>query len=431
MAERNMPAALRFMLAARRCDLQGLEELVHTCKLVSNIAQLVHALQKERGYSNIYLGRNATHYRTELDQFSEEGDALERIVRNGFELMDLDAVGSAERGRLYIRIAHVFYSLESLGSLRRRIRDHQISARDATAAFTQLIGGLLAVVFEAADSAADPEITRSLVALFNFMQGKELAGQERATGVAGFAHGYFDDEHKQRMQSLIDNQERSFEVFLRYASDDAKARWQVICTNEVQAQTEGFRKIAANTHPAASVDTGLCEFWFEMQTQRINAMQALEQYLTQQLQEQCKNSIREIRDEVSSHRRLLGQLAEQHLPLEQARLFNVQDGDITPQPQDVMPTQVSRSILDLLQLQTRQLQQANDELTEARASLNERKLIDRAKHLLMSESGLSENEAHAKMQRSAMDGGVRMVDVAQRLIAAAERVKSGARTARA
>ena len=56
---------------------------------------------------------------------------------------------------------------------------------------------------------------------------------------------------------------------------------------------------------------------------------------------------------------------------------------------------------------------------------------DRAKHLLMSESGLSENEAHAKMQRSAMDGGVRMVDVAQRLIAAAERVKNGARTARA
>ena len=47
----------------------------------------------------------------------------------------------------------------------------------------------LTVVFEAADSACDPDIARKLVALFHFMQGKELAGQERATGAAVFASG--------------------------------------------------------------------------------------------------------------------------------------------------------------------------------------------------------------------------------------------------
>lgn len=35
---------------------------------------------------------------------------------------------------------------------------------------------------EAADVAADPAVSRLLVALFNLMQGKEFAGQERADG---------------------------------------------------------------------------------------------------------------------------------------------------------------------------------------------------------------------------------------------------------
>src|SRR3990167_3764340 len=48
MHERKMPATLRFMLAARRSELLGLEDPAQTCELVTRISQLVHALQKER-----------------------------------------------------------------------------------------------------------------------------------------------------------------------------------------------------------------------------------------------------------------------------------------------------------------------------------------------------------------------------------------------
>ena len=47
-----------------------------------------------------------------------------------------------------------------------------------------MIALLLAVGFEAADTAADPETSRALIALVNFAQGKEYAGQERATAGA-------------------------------------------------------------------------------------------------------------------------------------------------------------------------------------------------------------------------------------------------------
>lgn len=56
------------------------------------------------------------------------------------------------------------------------------------------------------------------------------------------------------------------------------------------------------------------------------------------------------------------------------------------------------------------------ELADAKTQLSERKLIDRAKGLLMQRQGLSEEEAYAKLRKTAMDRGLRVAEIAQRLI---------------
>jgi response regulator NasT len=60
------------------------------------------------------------------------------------------------------------------------------------------------------------------------------------------------------------------------------------------------------------------------------------------------------------------------------------------------------------------------ELADARTQLSDRKLIDRAKGLLMSRQQLSEDEAYARLRKTAMDRGLRVADVAQRLIDVAD-----------
>ena len=60
------------------------------------------------------------------------------------------------------------------------------------------------------------------------------------------------------------------------------------------------------------------------------------------------------------------------------------------------------------------------ELDNARGELQERKLIDRAKGLLMQRQGLSEPEAYAKLRKAAMNKGVRLADIAQQMIDMAE-----------
>ena len=65
------------------------------------------------------------------------------------------------------------------------------------------------------------------------------------------------------------------------------------------------------------------------------------------------------------------------------------------------------------------------ELEEARGELENRKLIDRAKGLLMRARGLSEKEAYVLMRRTAMGQNRKIVEIAQSLITAASLLDPG------
>jgi response regulator NasT len=63
------------------------------------------------------------------------------------------------------------------------------------------------------------------------------------------------------------------------------------------------------------------------------------------------------------------------------------------------------------------------QLESAQAQLSERKLIERAKGLLMDEIGLTEEQAYAHLRRLAMDRGQRLVQVAQKVVDACDLLK--------
>ncbi|HZT56451.1 MAG TPA: ANTAR domain-containing protein [Burkholderiaceae bacterium] len=60
------------------------------------------------------------------------------------------------------------------------------------------------------------------------------------------------------------------------------------------------------------------------------------------------------------------------------------------------------------------------ELAAARTELSGRKLIDRAKGILMRSQGIAEDEAYARLRKTAMDKGMKLADVAQRVIDVAD-----------
>lgn len=66
------------------------------------------------------------------------------------------------------------------------------------------------------------------------------------------------------------------------------------------------------------------------------------------------------------------------------------------------------------------IQRMRAELTATRRALEERKVIDRAKGILMTARGIGEDEAYALLRRTAMSQNKRIPDVAQALVTAAD-----------
>jgi response regulator NasT len=60
------------------------------------------------------------------------------------------------------------------------------------------------------------------------------------------------------------------------------------------------------------------------------------------------------------------------------------------------------------------------ELADARTQLSDRKVIERAKGILMQRQGLVENEAFERLRKTAMDKGLKLADVAQRIVDVAD-----------
>jgi response regulator NasT len=79
-----------------------------------------------------------------------------------------------------------------------------------------------------------------------------------------------------------------------------------------------------------------------------------------------------------------------------------------------------RPILDAAIERFQQYQSLNEELEKTRAQLEERKLIDRAKGILMNQRGLSEEEAYKAMRKLAMSNNKRLVDIAESITTAAK-----------
>ena len=83
---------------------------------------------------------------------------------------------------------------------------------------------------------------------------------------------------------------------------------------------------------------------------------------------------------------------------------------------DGLSSKCIRPILDVAMARFEYEQNLRLERDDAKSALAERTLIDRAKALLMERQGLNENEAFSKLRKVAMDQGIKLGEVAKRML---------------
>ena len=409
----NSATTIRFLLASRQCELNGLRALLQSGELVGSISQLVHMLQRERGTSNMFLCAVDAQFSAELAQREDEVEKAQAPLMAQFSRLESQITELPQASRLFSHAASVVYALSLLPSVRQQIRQRALPLPQAMAFFNDAIRHLMALVFELSDTAAEPGISRLLIAMFSFMQGKEYAGQERAIGAAAFSSGRFSEEAKQKLGDLIERQERCFATFADFADDAHRLRWQRVVTH---SQFERLRRIACTGREGDGAD--VCLEWFTLATQRIDEMKTLEDSLARALMTYCRERIAAAERASSEQMADIESLMSPKANDESGYSVFIdshgwlESGGVRPQ--------LGRSLLSLVQQQSRRLQVLDTELAALRDTLNERKQIERAKSMLMQHRRISEEDAYKTLRKMAMNQNKKLVDIASAMLAVAD-----------
>jgi len=413
-------SASALVLGAKQLEIDAARQLASRAGLVDALGQLIQRLQRERGASSIYLASSGRRFGDERLALVAESVVAQARLRAVFAQHVEPAQGATAKSLSLM--AWALLGLDAMDGLRAQIERQAMSAHDLVAAFSHLIAGLIELVFLVADAAGVPSVSRLLVALLHLVQAQEEAGQERAVGALLYASGQGDETQQQRVLSLIEAQERSLVVFGEFAEPPLVQRLEQPQHRPVMARLERLRRTLCTARDGAVLDSNLSQAWFDICTERIDGLWQLQTRLVERLREVCAQRVRDAQQELLDLRGLLRSLRDNPPSRSQVvdRFF---DNALTPGQAPASPAAgEAASLHALLQLQSERLASMETELATARSTLNERKLIERAKGMLMARLGMSEEAAFRALQKTSMDHNRRLVEVAEAALAQPEAV---------
>lgn len=419
----------QLVLRAKQLEIESIRQLAQRVELVDLMGQLIHALQTERGMTSAYLASGGQQFAQDRLTAVGNSRAIESTLRERFNEQLEPATGAT--AHTLSLLAWVLLDLEAMSVVRDQVEKLEITAPDSVDTYSRLIASLVELIFHVADAARHPGISRQLVALVHLVQGKEAAGQERAVGAQLFASGLCDDGLQQRIVHLIDAQERSLQVFEEFAETAMQQRWQQYQLGPHVALLERMRRALCTAKPQAALDKQNSATWFDTTSERITELEHLQEALLQTLREYCAQQIRASEAHLHNSEGLLQQLRNappphtstnvvdrllQAVPSAGAAPAAPTNAEASGQGATVDSATVA-SLVDMVQEQAARLSKMESELDAARRALNDRKVIERAKGVLMARLGMSEEVAFRTLQKASMDHNKRLVDVAEATLA--------------
>ncbi len=418
----------RFIDAAKQAELTILEQLSGNCVLVAHVCDLIHELQKERGVSNIYIASRGIHFSLRRPLQIEQTQKTQDLLVNLLDELFVEKQYSQHSHRFLNKIALALQGIGSLSELRMRVEKHKMSALASTQAYCRLIDSLLEIIFEAADVSSDPSIMSELIALFNFIQGKEFAGQERAWGAIGFAETHFTKTLCHRLTQLQTAQNNSFAVFTDYAQLGDIKKWEELQTSEEYQELSQLREMIKKLEDGAPIASEISEVWYHVCTKRIDKIHLIEQTLCHNLLDKAKKLIKQAKVRLNEHRQMsefyektgtpYTLLFDKSLPglIGSESKADSIDYEKTLKPAQIDPLSSHNSLYELLKSQSQKIDQINEELAVARNQLAEQKLVNRAKLMVMQQLNLTEDQAHQRLRSTAMKKRIHIAEVAEHVL---------------
>lgn len=235
------------------------------------VSAVVHELQKERGATAGFLAARSDEFRTLLDNQRRLSDKAIAALLPQFQTLAADTDDSVLRGQVSKDVAR----LGELAATRRAVDGGSIETPAAIGWYTATIAGNLDVIARMAAVSTNAGVTRGVAAYVAYLQAKERAGIERATGAAGFGAGAFNSALHERFVSLIGAQAAFLATFQSFAEDGWKTAAAAVADSAAAKDVERMRRVGVESMGAAT--TGVeGPAWFKAATARIDLMKGVE-----------------------------------------------------------------------------------------------------------------------------------------------------------
>jgi hypothetical protein len=398
--------------------IEELERLDSCIAFVEKIGQLIHLLQAERGASCLYIASNGKRFAPERADLITQTRAMEASFRAALQ-QHLHKNTLADAKQLTLT-SWILLGLDQMVSLRHQITLQKISFADCIESFSRLIGSLIALIFEITDSSVNSKIATCLLTLYNLIQGKEFAGQERAVGAYMFGSGSLQLAHQHKLFELIAQQDRHFELFCQFGSEEVRESWQALQATSWHQQHQQYRTKLSSAKDQQTLSPSSADIWFELCSQRLSAMWQIQCQLIQTMHELLAGLASKAKNDFEQTRQYLEAIQATPSAALNSTFFNLAipvENALNFQAHDTSQAYPMASMITLLQQQSRQIAEMESELSDTKKALAERKLIERAKGLLMSTRGLNEMEAYKTMRSIAMEQNRKIIDVAENILA--------------
>lgn len=226
--------------------------------------ELIHEIQKERGYTAGFLGSKGARYTSEL---SEQIRKTEAAAHNFNETL---LKMSASDGVLLKQLFSPFGSkVSELSNIRNAAKDQKIDVFQAISTYNSCINALMTAIADLNEHAGI-----FFTSILQLLHGKEVAGQERATLNAAFSAGTFSKQLYRDWLYRVSAQNTYLQSFIELGGAQAKNIFQDKMKS-ADSEVNRFRDAAYENLEKNSLNTDAHE-WFAASTKRIDKLMEVE-----------------------------------------------------------------------------------------------------------------------------------------------------------
>ncbi|PTO79841.1 methyl-accepting chemotaxis protein [Vibrio splendidus] len=252
-------------------EMSSLNQLTRLSVVYSELA---HELQKERGMTAGFIGSQGTKFVSELRAQRTSADNRRNQRTEYWQSAEIDL---PQISRLNTEISQ---SLNQITSIRNRVDSQSIPLSEALGYYTKLNARLLSVSALIAELSSDATITTETIAYYNFLQGKERAGIERAVLNNTFSKNEFGPGMLVKFISLVTEQNTYFSNFEVLGNPDNVRFFEQQLNDRSVAEVEKLRDVAESKMSGFDVDP---VYWFAQSTARIVQLKKTENQLADSL----------------------------------------------------------------------------------------------------------------------------------------------------